>query len=227
MTAAYRLKGLGWFVSVMIVAIGFYLISLQVAAERKKLADMNSAIATAKRDIRSLETEFSTRANLAQLEKWNGDVLAFTAPRADQFVADGAQLAAINLDAPDGAGGPGEPVRQAAYVVPTLHPLPGLDLAVEPSAGAVRAVVAPVVKDALAAPVVASAGSTAKQSAFSARSVVSRPAAQAVAAVAIPAVRLQPSAVRATSIALLDRKLLSDSTLSDLVSAARSEARSR
>lgn len=224
MTAAYRLKGLGWFVSVMIVAIGFYLISLQVAAERKKLADMNSAIATAKRDIRSLETEFSTRANLAQLEKWNGDVLAFTAPRADQFVADGAQLAAINLDAPDGAG---EPVRQAAYVVPTLHPLPGLDLAVEPSAGAVRAVVAPVVKDALAAPVVASAGSPAKQSAFSARSVVSRPAAQAVAAVTIPAVRLQPSAVRATSIALLDRKLLSDSTLSDLVSAARSEARSR
>ena len=41
MTAAYRLKGIGWFGSCVAVVLGFYLVSLQVAAERKKLDDVN------------------------------------------------------------------------------------------------------------------------------------------------------------------------------------------
>ena len=70
MTAAYRFKGIGWFGGCVAVVLGFYLVSLQVAGERKKLEQMDRRIESAQRDIRALETEFDTRANLAQLEKW-------------------------------------------------------------------------------------------------------------------------------------------------------------
>ncbi|GAA3249494.1 hypothetical protein GCM10020258_03600 [Sphingomonas yabuuchiae] len=114
MTAAYRLKGIGWFGSCVAVVLGFYLVSLQVAAERKKLDDVNGRIAAAQRDIRALETEFDTRANLVQLEKWNGDTLALTAPVAGQFVGDEAQLASLDV-----TRGPAEgAIQTAALLVP-------------------------------------------------------------------------------------------------------------
>ena len=96
MTAAYRLKGIGWFAVLAAVALGFYLVSLQVAAERKRLDDIDGRIATARRDIRALETEFDTRANMRQLERWNGDTLALAAPTAAQFVVDDAALASLD-----------------------------------------------------------------------------------------------------------------------------------
>ena len=79
MMAAHRLRGIGWMAVLVGIVLGFYLVSLRVAAERKKLDDVNGRIAAAERDIRALETEFDTRANLAQLEKWNGDTLALAA----------------------------------------------------------------------------------------------------------------------------------------------------
>ncbi|MEJ8629019.1 hypothetical protein P0F65_02305 [Sphingomonas sp. I4] len=99
----------------MAVVLGFYLVSLQVAAERKKLDDVNARIATAQRDIRALETEFDTRANLVQLEKWNGDTLALTAPIAGQFVGDEAQLASLDVTHGPAAG----TVQTAALLVPS------------------------------------------------------------------------------------------------------------
>ena len=124
MTAAYRLKGIGWFGSCVAVVLGFYLVSLQVAAERKKLDDVNTRIRTAERDIRALETEFDTRANLAQLEKWNGDTLALTAPIAGQFVGDETQLASLDVT----RGPAGGAIQTAALLVPSqpqpVEPLP-------------------------------------------------------------------------------------------------------
>ena len=98
MAATYRLKGLGWFGGVVIVSLGFYLVSLQVAAERKRLEQVNVRIGLAQRDIRALETEFDVRSNLTQLERWNGDTLALASPTAGQFVHDEGQLASINFD---------------------------------------------------------------------------------------------------------------------------------
>lgn len=88
-------KSLGWFLAGVAVALGFLLVPLQVAAERKKLDRTAAEIARAKRDIRALETEFDTRASLAQLDKWNAESLGMVAPAADQFVADEAALASI------------------------------------------------------------------------------------------------------------------------------------
>lgn len=102
---AYRLKGLGWGTAVFTMALGFYLVSLQVATERGRLEALDREIARAERDIRMLETEFNARANFRQLERWNGDVLALTAPGTNQFVEGEAQLAALQI-APGGEGAP-------------------------------------------------------------------------------------------------------------------------
>ena len=115
MTATYRLKGVGWLAVCVIVALAFYLVSLQVAAERSRLDSVNRSIVGAQRDIRALETEFSTRSNLAQLERWNGEVLALTAPAPDQYVHSEAQLASLDF-----ASGNGAQVEMASLVIPSL-----------------------------------------------------------------------------------------------------------
>jgi len=191
MTAAYRMRGLGWFLSGVIVVLGFYLVSLQVAAERNKVGEMERRILTAKRDIRALETEFDTRANLAQLERWNGDVFALTAPGSDQFVADEATLASIEVTAvPSDA----PRAQTAAYIVPAA-----------PHA----------VDEILPAPMPVARPRTTPAS----------PLPRTVLASVAP-VQARPQGPNAQTVAMLDRKLLSDSTLGDLMSRANAETAS-
>ncbi len=193
MTAAYRLRGLGWFLSGVVVVLGFYLISLQVAAERKKVVDMDRKILLAKRDIRRLETEFGTRANLAQLERWNGEVFALTAPASDQFVADEAALASIDLN---GVPGQAPRAQAASYIVP--------------AAPQAVAVIVPAPQPIAAQPVARPA------------TPGIRPVREVLASAA--AVPMQPAGQRVATIAMLDRKLLSESTIGDLMASARAEA---
>ncbi len=121
---AQRFRPLGWAAGVAIAATGLYLVSLQVAAERGKLDAVEAQIAAAKRDLRQLQTEVGSRASLRQLEAWNGDVLSLSAPKAAQFVADAAQLTALNLDPADGAVAP--PALLAEYT--TAPPPPVADV---------------------------------------------------------------------------------------------------
>lgn len=214
MTAAYRLKGVGWFGGCVAVVLGFYLVSLQVAAERKKLEAVNGQIRAAERDIRALETEFDTRANLAQLERWNGDTLALSAPTAHQFVASEAALAALDVNQM-GDGG----VQVAQLLVPSM-PVPvsaAAGVAAAGTAGAGQSMPVAVQTAAVTAlkPVVIRASVATPKSAEAA--IVRAAAAERVAAVA----KVRPQAV-----AMLDRKLLSDNTLGDILSGARAEARS-
>ncbi len=95
--AVGSIKGLGWFLCGMVVAPACYMVTSQGAAERQRLQQVESRIAQAKKDIRGLETEFQTRASLAQIEQWNGDVLALAAPAATQFASD-TQLASLDED---------------------------------------------------------------------------------------------------------------------------------
>lgn len=94
---AQRFRALGWVAIVALAATFLYLISLQVAVERGKLEAVEAQIGSAQREVRQLQTEMGTRASLRQLERWNGDVLALSAPKATQFVHDGAGLVALNL----------------------------------------------------------------------------------------------------------------------------------
>jgi len=126
-------KGFGWILCIATVAPACYMVSSRVAAERGRVGAVEYAIIQAQRDIRGLETEFDTRANMAQLERWNGDVLALSAPRPDQYLASASGLAAMRpLE--------GGVQRYAALVVPSGVPIQtaALDAAVLPSPAAVE-----------------------------------------------------------------------------------------
>ena len=84
-----------WAGAVAGAALGFYLVSLNVASERAELEEVETRIALAQRDIRLLQTEIGTRGRLAQLERWNVKFIRLSAPSADQFVDGGFQLAAM------------------------------------------------------------------------------------------------------------------------------------
>ena len=99
-----------WAGAVAGAALGFYLVSLNVASERAELEDVETEIALAQRDIRLLQTEIGTRGRLAQLERWNVRFIRLSAPTADQFVDGGFQLA--TLVAP-----PRKPVIEAPVVL--------------------------------------------------------------------------------------------------------------
>lgn len=218
MTATYRLKGLGWLAIAVIAALGFYLVSLQVSVERKKLDHVNRQIAEATNDIRSLQTEFSTRANLAQLERWNGDVLALSAPTAAQYMSSGQQLASLGSEAPDGAE-----VQMASLVIPTLpvvsSPDSDGDAADAASQSPARAMTA-------AAEPVHAKSTPAKVEVASAKPAADPLAAIVKAAAARSAKSSAASHAKEQAMAMLDRKLLSDATLGDLMSKARAETAS-
>lgn len=229
MIAMKRLKGLGWIALGFLAAIACYLVSLQVAIERNKLGDVNAAILAAKRDIRQLETEFTTRASLRQLERWNGEVLALSAPASAQFISDERQLASMDFDLrPDATGT--SPTMLALVSAATLQPEMQVAVADAPaSAPIVTAIARAVVPTAQAAtrdpkpaPVRLAAAPTpkpaAKPAAKPARPAKPDPVLQRMAEI---------DTRRAQRVAMLEDKLLGDDTLGDLTRAARAEARGR
>ena len=230
MTAAHRLRGVGWFASCVVVVLGFYLVSLQVAAERGRLDAVNRRISDAERDIRALETEYETRANLAQLEKWNGDTLALTAPVAGQFVADETALASIDVHAGPAVGPDGQPVRTAALLVPSLAGV-SLQAVAMPAPAATPAATAQPAPVQLAsvqmaaitpAPIVKAVTRTVLTQPAPKPVIATTPKAKAALLRAVAVANVRPQAV-----AMLDDKLLSDSTLGAILSGARAESRRR
>jgi hypothetical protein len=107
---AQRFRPVGWVVGAAAAATALYIVSLQVATERSRLETVDRKIAAARRDIRQLQTELGTRASLRQLERWNGEVLALSAPDSSQFLDGEAALA--NLD--------GTKLPQSSFVTPAV-----------------------------------------------------------------------------------------------------------
>jgi hypothetical protein len=113
----------------MASAMGCYTISLRASAERAGIDAARQRIARDTADIRLLQAELRTRARLPELQRWNEQVLALAAPRAEQLLANPVllatyaapppahapvELAAVVRDAP----APIEPVRRVAFAVP-------------------------------------------------------------------------------------------------------------
>lgn len=86
-----------WVAAIGTAALGCYMLSLQVAAERAELAGIERQIILAQQDIRSLQTELGTRGRLQQLEQWNAEVLALSAPLAGQFLESNVSLARFDV----------------------------------------------------------------------------------------------------------------------------------
>ena len=215
-------KGFGWILCGVILSPGFYLVSSKVAAERGRLESVERAIVNAHHDMRTLETEFDTRANFAQLERWNGDLLALSAPRPEQYASADASLAALHVGGEDGAT-----TQTAALIVPSA-PAPVAQTVVV----AALPVAAPAVRRA------APAESSVRAAAAAAPATVSRPTLAVSSPVATALVaprRAAPAKVggaKVQAVAMLDtgmmgRKLLDDRTMGDLMSRARAEAVTR
>lgn len=88
-------KSVLWVGAVGGAALSCYMVSLRVATERADLVRVERQIVDTKRDIRTLETELDTRGRLTQLEDWNSNVLALSAPSSGQFAKDGYALAQL------------------------------------------------------------------------------------------------------------------------------------
>ena len=123
-------KSVIWVATVGGAALCCYMVSLKVATERAELAKVERQIVDARRDIRTLQTELGTRGRLSQLEQWNAEVLALSAPTSAQFLRSevtlarfeqneptleerGAEVRMASAEAPPAAAKPAAPVLQA------------------------------------------------------------------------------------------------------------------
>jgi hypothetical protein len=183
-----------WVAAIGTAALGCYMLSLQVAAERSELASLENRILRTQQDIRSLQTEVGTRGRLQQLEHWNAEVLALSAPIAGQFLESGLTLARFDTrEEPNRAH---EQVRLASAETPPAAPS-------TPTAG-------PAVRQA-----VAQAASSLPDPA--AEPPLVRRASLEIVPPAPPPARL-PAAVQARSTSLLD-----EATLREIGARARAE----
>lgn len=138
---AQRFRPLGWAAGVATAVTGLYLVSLQVAAERGRLEAVERQISEAKQSLRALQTELGTRASLRQLEAWNGEVLALSAPKAGQFAADPIALTALDLDPETDIPGDEAPrallatAMTAPAIVAAVVPAPAPTAKVKPETG--------------------------------------------------------------------------------------------
>lgn len=114
-------KSVIWVAAVGSAALGCYMVSLRVATERNELARVERQIIAAKRDIRSLQTELGTRGRMTQLEQWNAEVLALSAPSSAQFLKDEFTLARLYRSDPTVEERSAE-VRLASAEAPAARP---------------------------------------------------------------------------------------------------------
>lgn len=101
--AARKLQGIGLVLLVLVFAMLLYPVSLKVAATRSELTRIERQIDRTRDNIRYLESELAVRASMRQLEQWNADTFGYSAPSADQYLANERQLASIDLPRARGA----------------------------------------------------------------------------------------------------------------------------
>lgn len=98
MIVGTRLRSVALVAGMMSSALAFYMVSLRVAAERSAVEKLEHRIASNMGAIRQLQSELGTRERLPQLERWNADVLALSAPKAGQYLDGAVELAAFAND---------------------------------------------------------------------------------------------------------------------------------
>lgn len=210
MIAVKRLQSLIWILLVALGALGAYLVSLKVATERNELMKVQAQIVRARADIRYLETEFSARASMRQLERWNQDDFMYATPTAQQYLAGERALAHLDGVQPNGPDYIAPPVMVAMVQTPADLPSAPQAAPASPAATQIRSDIA-VIREAHAADNVEKIAKPVKRSA--------EEKAKADADTSRP----NPVARRAERMAMLDAKLLDDSTIGDISARAARE----
>ena len=207
-------KPVAWVAAVGTAALCCYMLSLQVAAERAELANLERRIVETRQDIRSLQTELGTRGRLQQLEHWNAEVLALSAPVAGQFLDSNLSLARFDVQP---RGFDEADVRLAAAQPSPAAPAPVAQAPVRLAAAPARS---PMVRLASAStqppasrPVPPSSRPEPVMTALS-QPLVRRASLSGVPTPAVPASRPSPQ---------MRSSLLDESTLNDLRAESRSE----
>jgi hypothetical protein len=195
-------RPVAWVGAVGAAALGCYMLSLQVAAERAELARIEQRIVETRQDIRSLQTELGTRGRLQQLEHWNAEVLALSAPVAGQFLESNVSLARFDVRQRDFA--------ETEVRLASAEPAP---------APAARIVEAPVRLAAAAVP--AGPRVPSAEPRISSAEPPAQPLVRRASLAVVPAPAAPPPATRTTTAAR--SSLLDESTLSDLRDESRSE----
>lgn len=95
-----------------------YLVSIRVAGERLAIVAVDHKMARDTADIRLLRAELRTRSRLPELQRWNTQVLALAAPRAEQMMSSPLMLASFATDR--------APAALATVVRDAVKPLPGI-----------------------------------------------------------------------------------------------------
>lgn len=121
-----HLANIAFMTTALSVALGSYLVSARVAAERAAVEGLKGAIQADMEDIQGLEAELRIRSRLPQLERWNREVLALQAPQAGQFARDSLHLAALARPVLPGGDPTAGPLPAAGPVpAPVPAPVPG------------------------------------------------------------------------------------------------------
>ena len=216
MIAVKRLQSLFWVLVVALGALGAYLVSLRVATERNELTRVQVQISAARGDIRYLETEFSARSSMRQLERWNVDDFRYSTPTAAQYLEGERALAHLDGIQPNGPTYVAPPVMVAMVETPADLPSAPQPAPASPAATEIRSDIA-IIRSAHARDNVEKLAVADKPS----RLVKKAKEKDAP----VDTSRPDPLARRAERMAMLDAKLLDDSTLGDLSARAAREKR--
>jgi hypothetical protein len=119
----FAVRKLGLIGVILAVTLGLlvitYPISLQVAATRSELRQVEQDLASERQRNRRLANDVAVLANAYQLERWNREWLGYVAPTAVNYVSGERALA--NLDRlRDHRGAVDEPVLIAAAQLPQV-----------------------------------------------------------------------------------------------------------
>lgn len=195
---AHKFRPVVWVVGCAFAATALYTVSLGVASERTRMEDLDQQIAMTQRDIRQLQTEMGTRASLRQLERWNVEALALSAPKAGQFRATEAALRTIDGGTLPADGFTPPPVMVAAATRPATA-----------SAVPAEQKIAMVSAPAASAPASTSKAANSSKPQATASKVTSS----------------KVTAAKAQRFAMLDRALVDKRTFNEILVRAESESR--
>lgn len=106
MSRGSRLRQTGWIVLLTLCGVFFLVLTFHVNSVKNKVHLAERTIISLEQEKLTLEIEFQARANQQQLANWNKIDFGYEAPRADQYLDNERQLAALGLARDAGAPAP-------------------------------------------------------------------------------------------------------------------------
>ncbi len=97
MSRGSRLRQTGWFMLLTLCGVIFLVLTFHVNSVKNKVHLAERTIIQLEREKQTLEIEFEARASQQQLANWNKIDFGYEAPRADQYLDNPRQLAALGL----------------------------------------------------------------------------------------------------------------------------------